>query len=366
MPGGSSARAFFVSRISAAWRSPGFDVTRQQRLDVELEDGNVTVLEFPSRTEGHAVRRTLVPRYTLVGAPGAPVVVTLGGISATRHVASGEGGPGWWGAIAGNALAIDTTRFRVLGLDFLDGGRDARGRPRRIVTTGDQASWLARALRSAGINRVHAIIGSSYGGMVALAFAERFAARVERLVVFSAAHESHAMSTALRTLQRRIVELGLDTGRADEAMSIARGLAMTTYRTAGEFAARFASTPISASRNDARFEVDGYLRNRGDHFAASVRPERFLALSLSTDLHRVSPQRITTPTTLVAAEGDTIVPRSQLEQLATRLAGPTSLIDLPTTVGHDAFLVETERVSEIVSAALSSDQPIQRPTGPLS
>jgi homoserine O-acetyltransferase len=191
--------------------------------------------------------------------------------------------------------------------------------------------------------------------MVALAFAERFGARVDRLVVFSAAHESHPMSTALRTLQRRVVELGLETGRADEAMSIARGLAMTTYRTAGEFAARFATTPISASRNDARFEVDEYLRSRGDHFAASVGPERFLALSLSTDLHRVDPEHITTPTTLIAAEGDTIVPRAQLKELAAGLAGPVHLVDLPTTVGHDAFLVETERVSGILSAALSSD-----------
>jgi homoserine O-acetyltransferase len=128
---------------------------------------------------------------------------------------------------------------------------------------------------------------------------------------------------------------------------------MTTYRTAGEFSARFATDPVSTTRNDARFEVEGYLRSRGQRFAATVRPERFLALSLSTDLHRVVAERITTPVTLVAAEGDTIVPRPQLEQLATQLGGPSQLIDLPTTVGHDAFLVETDRVSSIVSASLS-------------
>src|SRR5205823_6030535 len=150
---------------------------------------------------------------------------------------------------------------------------------RRVVTTHEQALALARILRYWGIGRVHAIVGSSYGGMVALAFAERFGARVERLVVLSAAHESAPMSTALRTLQRRIVELGLETGRADEAMAIARGLAMTTYRTAAEFSGRFASAPVSLSSNDARFEVDEYLRDRGNRFAATVRPERFLALS---------------------------------------------------------------------------------------
>jgi homoserine O-acetyltransferase/O-succinyltransferase len=73
---------------------------------------------------------------------------------------------------------------------------------------------------------------------------------------------------------------------------------------------------------------------------------------LSTDLHRVDPSCISTPTTLVAAEGDTIVPRSQLVELENRLGGQRQLIDLPTRVGHDAFLVETAKVSSILTAVL--------------
>ena len=295
-----------------------------------------------------SVSRSLVlPRYTLVGRTDAPIVVVLGGISATRHVVFGEtpAEPGWWSRIAGEGRAIDLDRFRVLGLDFMDGGRNAAGRPRRTITTHDQALWLARVLRSLGVERVHSVIGSSYGGMVALAFAEQFPAMLGRLVVISAPHESHPMSTALRTLQRRTVELGLETGRVADAMSIARGVAMTTYRTAGEFAERFSRDP--------HVTVDAYLRDRGARFAEAMRPERFLALSLSSDLHRVDPSRITTPTTLVAAEGDTIVPFEQLATLSQRLAGARNLIELPTRVGHDAFLVETAKVSSIITAALS-------------
>src|SRR5688572_17107451 len=163
-------------------------------------------------------RSPVLPRYTLVGRTGSPIVVVLGGISATRHVVFGEtpAEPGWWARIAGEGRAIDLDRFRVLGLDFMDGGRGATGRPRRTITTHDQALWLARVLRSLGVERVHSVIGSSYGGMVALAFAEQFPAMLERLVVISAPHESHPMSTALRTLQRRTVELGLETGRVSD------------------------------------------------------------------------------------------------------------------------------------------------------
>ena len=301
-------------------------------------------------------RRSRQPLYELIGQQHAPVVVVLGGISATRHVAASEIDPtsGWWDDIVGRGRAIDTRAFRVLGVDFLDGGRRADGRPRRTVTTHDQAANIVRVLDELRIDRVHSFVGASYGGMVALAFAERYPDRVDNIVAISAPHEPHPMSTALRALQRRIVELGLDTGRAAEALAIARGLAITTYRSTREFGERFDPSPVERSENDATFPVEAYLRHHGERFAARWSAERFLALSLSGDLHRVDPSAIRTPTTVVAAEGDSIVPGEQLETLAARLGGPCQLIHVPSTRGHDAFLTEPDAVGEIVRAALQN------------
>src|SRR5205085_3496832 len=257
----------------------------------------------------------VVPNYELVGPPGAPVVVALGGISASRHVcesAVAEGGePGWWEGVVGRGKAVDTAHFRVLGIDWLDGGRASDGRPARAVTTHDQADALAATLDHLGIARAHAVVGASYGGMVALAFAERYPERVERLVVISAAHETHPVSTALRAVQRRVVELGLETGRARDAMTLARALAMTTYRGSREFVERFDARPEHVDGGSATFPVESYLLHHGEKFAVSWRPERFLALSLSADLHRVEPAAVRVPATLVAAEGDAIVPGEQ-------------------------------------------------------
>jgi homoserine O-acetyltransferase len=204
------------------------------------------------------------------------------------------------------------------------------------------------------IERVHCFVGASYGGMVALAFAERYQERVERVVVISAPHEPHPMSTALRALQRRIVKLGLDTGRTRSALSIARGLAMTTYRSREEFGERFESAPEALRDNDATFPVESYLEHHGEQFADRWSAERFLALSLSGDLHRVDPARITTPTVIVAAEGDAIVPGEQLEELAATLAGPTRLIHLPSKHGHDAFLTEPGALGRILEIAIAT------------
>jgi homoserine O-acetyltransferase len=302
-----------------------------------------------------------LPPFEIAGVRGAPAIVALGGISANRHICANgaDGRPGWWEAMAGRGRALDTTRYQLVGVDFLDGGRRDDGRPERIVTTHDQADALAAVLDSLGIERLHALVGSSYGGMVALAFAERYPQRVERLIVVGAAHETHPMTTALRSIQRRTVELGLDTGRTRESLALARALAMTTYRSAREFATRFDSRPVSRTDNDAEFEVESYLTHHGKRFAESWRAERFLALSLSGDLHRVDPKNITTPATFIAAEGDVIVPREQIAALAAAVRGPSTLVDLPSENGHDAFLTEPEALGEIVANALNTASPLQ-------
>lgn len=301
-----------------------------------------------------------LPPWELSGPAGAPLVIVLGGVSATSHVVAttADPSPGWWEPVVGVGGAIDTTRWRVLGVDWLDGGRRGDGRPARVVTTHDQAAAIAALLDHLGERRAHAVVGASYGGMVALAFAERFPDRLERLVVFSASHESHPMSTALRSLQRRVVELGLDTGRVVDAMTIARGIGMTTYRTAREFGERFADPAGGPARGaDGVFEVERYLTHVGRRYADRFSTERFLSLSLSADLHRVDPAAVRAPTVLVAAEGDTLVPEEQLRDLAARLGGPRRLVTMPTRFGHDAFLIEPAKVGRILTVALARKVP---------
>jgi homoserine O-acetyltransferase/O-succinyltransferase len=316
----------------------------------------VPQLELYSPTDVAVATRPALTRYEVVGPADAPAVVALGGISANRHICASNTDPtrGWWDPIAGPGRALDTTRFRLVGIDFIDGGRLASGFPERSVSTHDQADALAAVLDELEIERLHGLVGASYGGMASLAFAERYPDRLDHLVVIGAAHKPHPMTTAQRVIQRRIVQLGVDAGRPRDALVLARALAVTTYRSAREFADRFDTAPVTVSDADAVFPVESYLRHHGERFASTWSAARFLALSLSADLHRVDPARITSATIVVAAEGDTNVPREQLEELTRLLGGPSQLVDLPSTKGHDAFLTEPEKLSEILSRALQS------------
>lgn len=283
------------------------------------------------------------------GDPDLPAVVALGGISATHHLAAHGANPrrGWWDPFVGAGRALDTTRYSVIGIDYVGGAGGS-------VTTEDQAQALCAALDHLGVRSVHTIVGSSYGGMVALAFAALYPDRLRQLVLISAAHQTHPMATALRSIQRQVVRFGLTQGRASEGLRLARALAMTTYRTSEEFAARFDSA-AEWTPSGPRFPVEDYLDAAAERFAAAVSPQRFLALSESIDLHRVDPTVVKTPATLVGVDSDALVPLWQLQELGDRLGGPVRFYEITSRYGHDAFLKEVEVVSRIIADALERE-----------
>lgn len=297
------------------------------------------------------IRRLDCADFEIVGKHDRPVIAVLGGISATRHVTSGQSRRGgWWQDVVGPRKAIDTDLCSVLSFDYV-----ARNPDGQCARSSDQAHQLARVMDVAGVDRLQTIVGASYGGMVALAFAALYPHRVANLVIISAAHTSHPMATALRAMQRRVVELGISTNRGRDALKIARGIAMTTYRTAEEFADRFSAQSDDAP-SDESFPVENYLMQCGERFASTFTPERFVSLSLSLDLHHVIPEAIKVPATLVSVDTDTLVPPWQMHELASRLGGPSRLVEIASRFGHDAFLKEPRAMSRVIAASLISGE----------
>jgi homoserine O-acetyltransferase len=273
-------------------------------------------------------------------------VAVLGGISATCAACDDGAQRGWWRELAGPGRALDTRAIRVLGWTY---PTTTNGR----VTTRDHARALVAILDELGIERLDALIGASYGGMVGLALAQLHPERVHTLVCIGAAHCAHPLATAWRAIQRRIVRFGLEHDAGRDALVLARALAMTTYRSREEFAARFDEPPDDGPIGPV-FEVERYLVSRGEDYAQRTAPERFLALSEALDVHRVEPERIRVPATFVAVRQDQLVPLEQMRELARRYAGPCTLHEIDSIYGHDAFLKEATRLAPILRAASRS------------
>ena len=271
----------------------------------------------------------------LHGASG-PLVVVAGGISSDRFAAR------WWPWAVKAGGPIDLDRVRVLAFDLLPG----RENPGVTITTTDQARLLALLLDALGEPRIDAWIGASYGGCIGLAFAAAFPERLGELAVISAAHRAHPAATAVRGVQRRLLAFARDCGREAEGLALARQLAMTTYRTAEEFALRFG--PTAPAEAGQPYPVCDYLIARGEAYAGATSADRWISLSDSLDRHRVDPRGVRCPITVIGVSSDTLVPIEDSRQLARLALNLRRLVEVRSVFGHDAFLKEREQIGRLL------------------
>ena len=101
-----------------------------------------------------------------------------------------------------------------------------------------------------------------------------------------------------------------------------------------------------------RCAAEDYLDAAGAQYVARTPVTAYLRLSESIDLHRLDPASVSVPVSVVAVEGDRLVPLADSVNLVEGLAGRGQLRVLRSPYGHDAFLKETDRIDLILAAVL--------------
>lgn len=293
---------------------------------------------FQLESGEHLVRAQLA--WQCAGPDGAPFVVVLGGISAHARCCAPDGS-GWWESQCGEGLALDTRKYRLLGVDWL-GGADASSPARGVsISSADQARALLLLINRLGTRRVHLLVGASYGGAVAQHLATLLGARLRHLVLLCAAHRSSSHARALRHVQRAILDLG---GDSPAALALARELAILGYVTNSEIESRFGNPD----------DVLPWLEHHGARFAARFNADAYRCLGESLDSHGIDPATIHAPTTMLGVIEDQLVPPALTREFAAQ-APDCRLVEISSRHGHDAFLKEDAAVAEILCAALGED-----------
>lgn len=293
--------------------------------------------------------------WRLTGPEGAPLVCAMGGIWSDRKLFDpADARRGCWSEVVGPGRPVDSTHHRILSFDYLGGSGDSTGPAGGgrfpSISTYDQADALARLLDHLKMPALRAIVGGSYGGMIALAFAERFPERVGRLCIISAADRPHPMAIAWHSIQRHIVRFAIQCGRPEDGLRLARAVGLSLYRSSEEFAARFPGTP-RLEDGEFVFPVERFLFVDAAESISTFRAEAFLCLSESLDLHQVDANRIFVPTIAVAAREDQLVPLGDVRALVARM-GSAHVREISSIHGHDAYLREPEQLRAIVASAL--------------
>ncbi|MCX8495385.1 MAG: homoserine O-acetyltransferase [Akkermansiaceae bacterium] len=114
---------------------------------------------------------------------------------------------GWWEAMIGPGKAIDTEKYFVICANYLGGCYGSTG-PSSVnpetgkpwgssfpaVTAADQVEVFKDLIDHFGIQTLHAVIGPSVGGLIALTFATRFAERVQNVIVIASGFKTTVLN----------------------------------------------------------------------------------------------------------------------------------------------------------------------------
>ncbi|UYC80034.1 homoserine O-acetyltransferase MetX [Curtobacterium poinsettiae] len=323
-------------------------------------------------------------------------VLVLHALTGDSHVA-GAAGPGhrtagWWGNVVGPGRAIDTDRWFVIAPNMLGGCQGTTG-PSSVspsgaewgarfpfVTVRDQVEVQAQLADRLGIETFAAVVGGSMGGMHALEFAVSHPARVQRLAVLASTAQTTADQIAANSLQRAAIQMdpafaGGDYYEADvgegphRGLSLARRMALMTYRASDELNSRFArswQSDVSPLGDDGRFSVESYLDFHGNKFTRRFDASSYVTLTYAMDSHDVGAGRggvsaalglVTARTLVVGISSDRLFPVEDQHRIAAgvpdALDGDTAAV-IESEFGHDGFLIEHEQVGAHLRRLLES------------
>jgi homoserine O-acetyltransferase len=311
-------------------------------------------------------------------------VLVLHALTGDSHATS-AGAPGvergWWEDLIGPGRPIDTGRCFVVCSNALGGCKGSTGPATLNPATGkawglglpfisidDMVEAQARLLDHLGVGRLACVIGGSMGGMQALAWLRRHPERLERAVVLATAARHSPQQIAFQEVGRQAVMA--DPDWADGAyyggpppasgLALARMIGHITYMSDRSMARRFGRQRKghgSGFKFTADFEVEGYLRYRGDSFVKRFDANSYLYLTKAVDDFDATeppfqPMAAGGPKVLVGAfSSDWLYPpyQSRAIAVACRRAGwPTTYAELESSWGHDAFLLETEKLGPLL------------------
>ncbi|KAJ2661834.1 Serine O-succinyltransferase [Coemansia sp. RSA 1199] len=236
------------------------------------------------------------------------------GLSGSSHAHSHErnANPGWWEKFIGPGRALDTDKFFVVCTNVLGGCYGSTGPSSIDPQTGERFATtfplltvndIVRAqfhlLDHLGIQKLHASVGASMGGMQSLCAAALHPERVGRLVSISACARSHPYSIALRFAQRQALMSDpnfnrgfyYDSVQPHVGMKLARAVATVTYRSGPEWELRFGRRRRAPELPPALcpdFLIETYLDHQSERFCLQYDANSLLYVSKAMDMFDIS------------------------------------------------------------------------------
>jgi homoserine O-acetyltransferase len=302
---------------------------------------------------------------------------------ASRHPVTGK--PGWWERMVGPGKPIDTDRFHVICANVIGGcmgstgpmSPAADGRPYAmrfpVITIRDMVRAQVALLDGLGIERLHAVVGGSMGGMQALSFAANFPERAARVLAIASTARHSAQNIAFHEVGRQAVMADpawqggeyYGSGRSpDKGLSVARMAAHITYLSESGLTEKFGRNLQDRDSKtfgfDADFQVESYLRYQGSGFTQRFDANSYLYITRAMDYFDLAEEHggllaqafagATARFCIVSFDSDWLYPTSESRHVvhALNAAGAAvSFVELSASHGHDSFLLDVPALDRV-------------------
>lgn len=323
------------------------------------------------------------------------VIVITHALTGSHHAAGtyeGDNKPGWWDGLIGPGKAVDTDRFfvictNVIGSCFGSTGpmspRYPYNEPYRykfpVITILDMVKAQRILFDRLGIHQVHAVIGGSMGGMQALAFGVFFPNFAKKIIAMATTAATQPWAIAFNKVAQEAILKDPDfkNGYYDPEAIRENGLSgMAIGRMAGHIS--FLSHQSMEKkfgreyrRNDGlfelfgKFQIESYLEYNGYNFTKWFDPLSYLYITKAINIYDLSRgfdsmeealSKINAELYLVSFEKDLLFLPSEMESIYTSMTSQgkenVDYFAVQSDYGHDAFLVEIEKIENYVREAL--------------
>jgi homoserine O-acetyltransferase len=327
------------------------------------------------------------------------VTHALSGDAHAAGIHEGESTRGWWEDMIGPGRGLDTDRYFVMCSNVIGcckgstgpSSIDPRtGRPYALafpsITIRDMVEAQRHLVDHLGIDRLLSVVGGSMGGMQVLQWMVSYPGRVSSAV---------PIATTLKHAPQQIAfdEVGRQSIMADgnwnegnyyggplpaKGLAVARMVGHITYMSDASMAAKFGrqhkeqgAQPQQQQQQQqptkfgADFEVEGYLRYRGDNFVKRFDANSYLYITKAMDRFDLLGSKklsevfagVKAKVLIIAFKSDWLYPSYQSQETlrACKLAGvDATFCEVNSTYGHDAFLLEVEQETTLLKHFLRS------------
>ena len=311
------------------------------------------------------------------------IVHALSGDANAAGFHRGAKKPGWWDAMIGPGKAFDTGKYFIISSNVLGGCKGTTG-PSSIdpgtgkpygldfplISINDMVNCQKLLVDHLGVEKLLSVAGGSMGGMQVLSWLTQYPSRLRSVIPISTAIRHSPQQIAFNEVGRQAImadvhwKSGNYYGGPQPArgLSVARMVGHITYMSDASMHRKFGRRKdlTDPFKFDSGFEVEGYLHYHGEKFVKRFDANSYLYITRAMDNFDAAEGRSlheflkgTDANVLVIAfKSDWLYPAYQTKEIvrACKLAGlEVSYCEIDSTWGHDAFLLEIEEQTHLIT-----------------